>query len=268
MDSKLEAVYAIREVSELTGVKPVTLRAWQRRYNLIQPQRTDKGHRLYSQQDVDKVNEIQRWLAKGVSIGRVVSLLELNEEEVVLGEERSLKLESCEDMSHALATLNRGRTEAIIAMTLKEYPLNIVESQFIDPILESLACVKAPLRTLQRGLFQSTLITRLSAVIESQNKASNKGKMLCISLEPVGSIYAWLWAMSKAEQGFHITLLDGVEDLSGLVEHDGLSNFKAMEIFSNKTLTEMQRRYLETLSGSPVPVTAAGTISQFDQSGS
>ena len=47
--------YAIREVAELTGVKPVTLRAWQRRYNLIKPQRTDKGHRLYSEQDINEI---------------------------------------------------------------------------------------------------------------------------------------------------------------------------------------------------------------------
>jgi DNA-binding transcriptional MerR regulator len=29
--------FAIREVSEMTGIKPVTLRAWQRRYGLVQP---------------------------------------------------------------------------------------------------------------------------------------------------------------------------------------------------------------------------------------
>ncbi|MCG6506952.1 MerR family transcriptional regulator, partial [Vibrio parahaemolyticus] len=46
-----EKLYAIREVSEITGVKPVTLRAWQRRYNLVQPQRTAKGHRLYTDHD-------------------------------------------------------------------------------------------------------------------------------------------------------------------------------------------------------------------------
>ena len=48
-------MYAIRSyyaVSSLTGVNSVTLRAWERRYNLIRPQRTAKGHRLYTQRDV------------------------------------------------------------------------------------------------------------------------------------------------------------------------------------------------------------------------
>ncbi len=41
-------LYPIRAVSRLTGVSAVTLRAWERRYGLIVPSRTAKGHRLYS----------------------------------------------------------------------------------------------------------------------------------------------------------------------------------------------------------------------------
>ncbi|OOE97942.1 hypothetical protein BZG79_15885, partial [Salinivibrio sp. MA427] len=37
----------ISQVAEQTGVNPVTLRAWQRRYGLLSPARTAKGHRLY-----------------------------------------------------------------------------------------------------------------------------------------------------------------------------------------------------------------------------
>ena len=70
-----EPLYSIREVSELTGIKPVTLRAWQRRYSLVQPQRTEKGHRLYLSSDIATIRKIQGWLAKGVSIGKVKPLL-------------------------------------------------------------------------------------------------------------------------------------------------------------------------------------------------
>ena len=38
----------IREVARQTGVNAVTLRAWERRYGLIVPHRTEKGHRLYT----------------------------------------------------------------------------------------------------------------------------------------------------------------------------------------------------------------------------
>ena len=48
----------IRTVADLTGINPVTLRAWERRYGLIQPTRTESGHRLYSMRDVEAVREI------------------------------------------------------------------------------------------------------------------------------------------------------------------------------------------------------------------
>ncbi|MDF4798568.1 MerR family transcriptional regulator, partial [Vibrio parahaemolyticus] len=80
--SSEEKLYAIRDVAEITGVKPVTLRAWQRRYNLIQPQRTEKGHRLYRQQDLDTIREIQGWLSKGIAIGKVKGLLGQSDVEI------------------------------------------------------------------------------------------------------------------------------------------------------------------------------------------
>ncbi|WP_416885617.1 MerR family transcriptional regulator [Marinospirillum sp.] len=69
-------LYPIREVSRLTQVNTVTLRAWERRYGLIQPQRTPKGHRLYSVEDIERVHRILEWLDKGVSVSQVGELLD------------------------------------------------------------------------------------------------------------------------------------------------------------------------------------------------
>src|SRR3546814_4637558 len=46
----------IREVTRQTGVNAVTLRAWERRYGLIVPQRTAKGHRLFSNEQIGRAS--------------------------------------------------------------------------------------------------------------------------------------------------------------------------------------------------------------------
>ncbi|MCZ3174240.1 MerR family transcriptional regulator, partial [Acinetobacter baumannii] len=61
-----EELFPIREVSRLTGVNPVTLRAWERRYGLIQPTRTESGHRLYSMTEIERVRSIVDWIDRGV----------------------------------------------------------------------------------------------------------------------------------------------------------------------------------------------------------
>jgi DNA-binding transcriptional MerR regulator/methylmalonyl-CoA mutase cobalamin-binding subunit len=68
--------FTIRTASALTGINQNTLRAWERRHGLIQPERTPKGYRLYSDDDIERLRLIQRALAEGVSIGRVRVYLE------------------------------------------------------------------------------------------------------------------------------------------------------------------------------------------------
>ncbi|MBX3013588.1 MAG: MerR family transcriptional regulator [Caldilineaceae bacterium] len=66
--------FNLKAVVQETGLKPDTLRAWERRYGLPEPQRTDSGHRLYSQKDI----QLLKWLIarqeEGMSISRAVEL--------------------------------------------------------------------------------------------------------------------------------------------------------------------------------------------------
>ncbi|MBL0840916.1 MerR family transcriptional regulator [Pseudomonas mediterranea] len=74
-----EDLFPIREVSRLTGGNPVTLRAWERRYGLIQPTRTESGHRLYSMGDIEKVRSILAWIERGVAVSKISKILSKTE---------------------------------------------------------------------------------------------------------------------------------------------------------------------------------------------
>ena len=50
--------YNLKVVVRETGIKPDTLRSWERRYGLPKPQRTPGRHRLYSQYDIEMI----KWL--------------------------------------------------------------------------------------------------------------------------------------------------------------------------------------------------------------
>ena len=58
----------IGAVARRTGVAVATLRAWESRYQVLQPCRTDGGHRLYSEEDVDRVLAVLRLTAQGWSV--------------------------------------------------------------------------------------------------------------------------------------------------------------------------------------------------------
>jgi DNA-binding transcriptional MerR regulator len=73
--------YNLKVVIRDTGIKPDTLRAWERRYGLPQPQRTEGGHRLYSAYDIEMLKWLHSRQQEGLSISRAVELWKSLEEE-------------------------------------------------------------------------------------------------------------------------------------------------------------------------------------------
>jgi DNA-binding transcriptional MerR regulator len=70
----MDNVYRIGAVSRLTGIPADTLRIWERRYQLVDPQRTAKGGRLYSQADVNRLTMIKALVDQGHAISTVANL--------------------------------------------------------------------------------------------------------------------------------------------------------------------------------------------------
>jgi DNA-binding transcriptional MerR regulator len=66
--------YNLRAVVQETGLKADTLRAWERRYGLPVPKRSEGGHRLYSRRDIEILKWLVARIAEGLSISRAVEL--------------------------------------------------------------------------------------------------------------------------------------------------------------------------------------------------
>ncbi len=69
-------LYNIKAVVQATQVSPSTLRAWERRYNVCQPQRSESGYRLYSDRDIALIRWLKMQVDAGLSISQAVSWYE------------------------------------------------------------------------------------------------------------------------------------------------------------------------------------------------
>ncbi|PAV71505.1 hypothetical protein WR25_16092 [Diploscapter pachys] len=126
----------IGEVARLTGVNPVTLRAWERRYGLIKPQRTPKGHRLYSQDQVQRVQAALCWLERGAAISQVRELLDgsTNTPPTLQGEWG----ERIEQMITATTRLAQRPLDQLLNQMMALYPAVTVCERLLLPLLEAL----------------------------------------------------------------------------------------------------------------------------------
>ena len=76
------AVYSIRELEKLSGIKAHTIRIWEKRYNLIEPHRTNTNIRYYTDEDLKKILNVAVLNRHGIKISNIAKLndLELKEE--------------------------------------------------------------------------------------------------------------------------------------------------------------------------------------------
>ncbi len=68
----METRYPIRAVSKITGISLDTLRAWERRYKAVVPERSDRG-RQYGPEDIERLLLLNQLVQKGHAIGGIAS---------------------------------------------------------------------------------------------------------------------------------------------------------------------------------------------------
>jgi DNA-binding transcriptional MerR regulator/methylmalonyl-CoA mutase cobalamin-binding subunit len=128
--------YPVRLVAIRTGLSPHVLRAWERRYGVVSPTRTEGGQRLYSDHDVERLLRLRRLTDQGHAIGRIASLplVELaSMEEEAQGDERPpappLEERNLEPDADRLRAEDVG--ESIVAALTATRQLDAVELQAV-----------------------------------------------------------------------------------------------------------------------------------------
>ena len=139
-EADAEVLFPIREVARMTGVNPVTLRAWERRYGLIQPVRTESGHRLYSSTDIDTVHRILDWIERGVAVskvGRILARDDLHIEtagvdtEVEWGQWQS-------QLRTAISAFDDRQLDRLYGQIFSAYPMAVVFQDILMPLWQQL----------------------------------------------------------------------------------------------------------------------------------
>lgn len=208
-----EGLLPIRTVSLLTGVNAITLRAWERRYGLVIPQRTPKGHRLYTQQDVVRINRIVELLDQGISVGHVKPLLEqapggaaapsATDEGDTWKDHQDRMLSAIEEFDEQV--LDRRYNDA-----LSLYPLDIVNQRLTTPLLRLLGerWKKRATGIAEEHFFSLYLRNKLGARIHHMNQRGN-GPLLLLACLP-GELHETgllFFALAAVDAGYRTLIL-------------------------------------------------------------
>lgn len=244
--------FPIRELSSKTGVNSVTLRAWERRYGLLKPKRTKKGHRLYDQGDVQRVEGILRWIQQGVAVSKVRALLDQGVAfDGIAPSNEWLEWQS--SLVKASQLFQEEKIEQLYQQIFSQYPADIAVRDWLLPSFEQLG-KGAPLAFCE-SVVLSCLITRINS-LKSQQKHSSK--VLITGLMSRRALWCYMAAAMLLDKGISCRVVPNAQqhdDWSGLVE--GVKS-ESVLVFCENELASKAADLMSQMQQWNKPVTTIG----------
>jgi MerR family transcriptional regulator, light-induced transcriptional regulator len=133
-----ETLLRIGELSRRSGVSPELLRAWERRYGLLDPVRSSGGLRLYSLDQLARVRRMQGNLAQGIAAAEAAALARQDDtaDEAL---RPALEIDAaCGELADALASFDEPRAQAVLDRLLAVATVDTVVSDIALPYLHEL----------------------------------------------------------------------------------------------------------------------------------
>jgi DNA-binding transcriptional MerR regulator len=129
--------YKIKDLETLTGIKAHTIRIWEKRYNLFEPNRTDSNLRVYSDKDVQDILLINLLNRNGYKISKIA---DLSRPERVSRAEKIQTYDSPDTginkLIFALIEIDELAFDEIINKLIQEHGIELTFSNFLVPFLE------------------------------------------------------------------------------------------------------------------------------------
>ncbi|TNF92408.1 MAG: MerR family transcriptional regulator [Gammaproteobacteria bacterium] len=217
--SKLER-FPIRVLADKTRVGTSTLRAWERRYGLLRPERTPKGHRLYSHADTKRVFKILDLLNDGHSLQSIAELLLVKKEQPDIpklsdfteAQDLSVKSTIWDDFLdttlEAVRDFSIERIDAVYNEASSLYPVDLVTDRLIQPTLTVLGDVwkeRPDQGIAEEHFYTSWLKNRLGARFHHAYTNARGARIICACVPgSYHEIGLMLFALSALARGYRV----------------------------------------------------------------
>ena len=134
------SVFTIKAVSQATGISIETLRAWERRYGVVEPRREPNGRRSYEAADVIRLRRLREATERGHPISKLARIADdalagLLAEPSPHGGEAMASSSFAERILDAAERYRPGDCEQALSMALALLPLREVISHVLSPVL-------------------------------------------------------------------------------------------------------------------------------------
>jgi DNA-binding transcriptional MerR regulator len=175
--------YSIKDLEKLSGIKAHTIRIWEKRYNVINPDRTDTNIRTYSDEDLKKLLNIAVLNQNGFKISKIAKLnrLELNDKVAGLGESHVPLAIHVDRLVVSMIDLDRKKFNEVLEECSANYGFEQTCLGVIYPFLEKVGVLWTidQIHPAQEHFISHLIRQKMMVAIDiAQNKIVNGKKFI------------------------------------------------------------------------------------------
>ncbi|MEW8509089.1 MAG: MerR family transcriptional regulator [Candidatus Thiodiazotropha sp.] len=261
--------FPIRVLAERTGVGASTLRAWERRYKLLTPQRTPKGHRIYTAKDKRIVDYVVELLHEGHSLPTIARLVRQPEQRRG-SRQPGMDLSGVwqdylQDTLRAIGDFSHERIEAVFNEASSLYPLDMVTERLIEPVLITLGenWKSNPNGIAEEHFYSCWVRNRLGARFHHGYGHAKGARIVCACMPGDNhDIGLLLFSLTAQSRGYRVLYFGQNLPLQQIPHILDRSSARAVIVSTRTPLSEDQDRRLALLARqSVVPVMLGGQAS-------
>lgn len=175
-----DPIYNTKAVVQQTGIGAATLRAWERRYGVPTPHRTNGNYRLYSERDIALIQWLRDRVGEGMTISRAVGLFRSQEESATPPLPQVDHVAVGRQLLSALRTFDEPLADRILNELFAVRDIEEVLTEVIAPVLVEIGELWHDGRiTVATEHFTSAFIKRkLLALVNAQPEAPGSGMVV------------------------------------------------------------------------------------------
>lgn len=267
--------FNISYILQETGLKADTVRAWERRHGLPQPERSTGGHRLYSEYDL----HILIWLLNrqndGMRIGQAAAYwheqvgegldplaAELESEDIAINPLTSAQNDTLEELrgkwlEHSFQ-FNERASEQILSLAFAQYPVQTVCTELILPGLENVGDLwaKGEISVQQEHFISEIAVRKLNTLISAAPNPTHNQSILIAN--PPGEhhvIMLLMMTLLLKNRGWQVIYLGGNVPHANLLNTVKLSKIDLVILSASRLVTSSALKELTNLllkNGTPV----------------
>jgi methanogenic corrinoid protein MtbC1 len=208
----------IGELARRVGVSPEVLRAWERRYGLLRPERTAGGFRVYSGADQARVRRMQEHLARGVSAAEAAALAVAAD-----GPGQPSSAAASVDPGHlraALDALDEQAAQAVLDRLLATFTLDTVLADVLLPYLRALGdrWERGDASVAQEHFASNVIRGRLLALARGWDRGAGPRALLACVPGELHDLPLIAFGLALRAHGWRITFLGADTPLASVAE--------------------------------------------------